>query len=70
MLEISPHGRQGPMYIIVHISVAADDMVMQEAIAPGVYKTVSQAALFFEVQDNMKVRSQSVAVSVQPPSMG
>ena len=46
-LEIFPYGRQGLIYIIGHISVAADDIVMQEAIAPAVYEIVSPAALFF-----------------------
>ena len=54
-LEIFPYGRQGLIYIIVqglfniivHISVAADDMVMQEAIPPAVYEIVSPAAIFF-----------------------
>ena len=43
-LEIFPHGRQELIYIIVHISVAADDIVMQEAIASAVNKIVIPTA--------------------------
>ena len=43
-LEIFPHERQELIYIVVHISVAADDIAMQEAIASAVNKIVSPTA--------------------------